>query len=504
MTYGRRRQRGVLAGGLALVVVLLTAGLVPGIGVGAPPASAMPNVIAAARNQFLPAEVVIAEGTGLTFANTDAVPHDVTSDEPGLFHSSTIVTGTSRVVGVEDLAPNTYTFYCTVHTEMWGLLTVVDTPSPVDHPPAQSLPPVANALGASVPTPTSIAFTPAGDALLATSWALGSVFRLPVLAGGLLGPATEYATGFDNPLGVTVAPDGTLFVADSYPSTRPGRDRDGRVWALPPGGGAAGTVGSVVASELPNGRHDTNNLTVAGGRLYITNGNSTDDGVAGGVAEEPPWSGALLSVPLSARGLTPSNAPPGTLVIEATGMRNLYDVALRPGTREAWITMNGPDALAPFGEDLLLRATVSDPADPTWAAADFGFPGCVYRAGPSGEPQVGQNPAVATTHQCSPSHRPPEQLLGLHVSADGLAFGPGPDGGFWGGDLFVAEFGSFNGVEGHRIVRVPVDASGRSAHPVDFFVGAAPLDLAFGPAGTGLYVADFATGQITLLRSPTP
>lgn len=49
---------------------------------------------------------------------------------------------------------------------------------------------------------------------------------------------------------------------------------------------------------------------------------------------------------------------------------------------------------------------------------------------------------------------------------------------------------------------MPVDAAGVSGRPVDFFVGASPLDLAFGPPGTGLYVADFAAGQITLLRAP--
>lgn len=492
---------------LAAALVLLALPVV-----SAPAANANPNVVVAARNQFVPAEVIVPEGTALTFANTDAVPHDVTAMETDgggapLFRSQTILTGTTPVTGVQDLEPSTYTFFCTVHPDMWGLLTVLDTPGAVEDVvedvPLQSLPPVVNALGVAVPTPTSLAFTPAGDALFVTSWALGSVFRLPVLPGGLLGPAAEHATGFESPLGVTVGPDGTLFVADSYASTRAGRARDGRVWALPASGGDAGAVGSVVVSELPNGRHNTNNLAVRGDRLYITNGNSTDDGVSGGEAEEPPWSGALLSVPLSARGLTPSSpGSPGTLVVEATGMRNLYDVAFRPGTREAWIPTNGPDALDPFGEDLLLRATVSDPADSSWVAGDFGFPGCVYRDGGGGAPVVGQNPAVASTHPCPSTHRPPEQLLGLHVSADGAAFGPGPESGFWGGDLFVAEFGSFNGATGHKVVRVPVDAAGVSGRPVDFFAGAAPLDLAFGPAG--LYVADFASGQITLLRAPTP
>ncbi len=41
--------------------------------------------------------------------------------------------------------------------------------------------------------------------------------------------------------------------------------------------------------------------------------------------------------------------------------------------------------------------------------------------------------------------------------------------------------------------------NGRAQPPVDVVVGPAPLDLAFGP--DGLYVADFDSGAITLLRA---
>jgi hypothetical protein len=70
------------------------------------------------------------------------------------------------------------------------------------------------------------------------------------------------------------------------------------------------------------------------------------------------------------------------------------------------------------------------------------------------------------------------------------------------GDLYITEFGNFFGdrPRGHEIVRVPIDAEGRSSAPRTFVVGVAPLDLDFGPPGTGMYVADFATGQITLIR----
>lgn len=87
-------------------------------------AEAQPNVLVAVASTYAPGEVVIAEGTGLTFVNLDADFHDVTADL-GEFSSATIGRGTTKVNGVEGLEPNTYSYYCTVHEGMWGLLTVV-------------------------------------------------------------------------------------------------------------------------------------------------------------------------------------------------------------------------------------------------------------------------------------------------------------------------------------------------------------------------------------------
>lgn len=108
--------------------MVLTAALV-GAGTAAP-AEAAPNVVAAAGSVFVPGETVIVQGTGLTFVNLDTISHDVTANEGG-FSSQTIGRGTTKVTGVEDLTPNTYSYYCTVHDGMWGLLTVL---GPVDGP----------------------------------------------------------------------------------------------------------------------------------------------------------------------------------------------------------------------------------------------------------------------------------------------------------------------------------------------------------------------------------
>ena len=490
-------RRGILSAAVLCVLV------------GAGPAHA-DSVVHSSGIQFLPPVVPLDQGGSLTYTIADVAPHNLVADDRGptgqpLFSSGAPTgNGAYPVAGVEDLAPGTYTFHCDLHGNMTGELQVLEQSAPPIPDPPDPPGGVTTPTGV-VPTPTSL--TAFDGAMYVASWQGGTVQRLPIMDGGLLGQPSTYADGFSSPLGVAFAPDGTLFVADSHPSSTPGRSTDGRVWAVAPGGGSK----DIVVDGLPNGRHNTNGMEVRNGRLYIANGNSTDDGVAGGDPETP-LSGTLLSVPVGARGLTASSPE---LVLEARGMRNLYDVAFRPGTSEAWLPMNGPDALDPWGEDLLLKADVDATRTVTTTTtkrkkrttsvvedvvADFGFPGCVYAAPPN-EPAVKQNPAVADTHPCNPAAiTAPEQLLGLHVSADGLAFGPQDD--FWSGDLFIAEFGSFFGTTptGHQIVRVPIDDAGQAGPPEAFLPGGTPLDVTFGPPGTGLYIADFGSGQILLVK----
>lgn len=448
-------------------------------GVLVAPAGAGPHTVTSTANTFAPAEVTVARGESLDYVNADVAPHNITSSGTTptgklLFGSDTITSGQRTTVrGVEQLAPGTYPYFCTVHEQMRGSIVVTDAAQPV--PEAPRLVPAPT--GATVASPTSITFFE--GALYVTSYAGNDVTKLPVLTGGVLGAPERYATGFDQPLGLAFAPDGTMYVADSHAS---GTGRVGRVTAVPRGGGAVGTVGQVVVDGLPNGRHATNGLAVSNGRLYIANGNNTDDGT--GVPADQPLSGTLLSVPLTARRL-PAKASK-TLLVEARGLRNPYDVAFRPGTAEAWFATNGPDALDPYGEDLLHKVDVRA------ATADYGFPACVYKAGPA----VGQNPKVTT--KCSAKVRRPEIALGLHVSANGLAFGPAEAP--WHGDLFVAEYGNNPGEDnaGHKVVRIPMTGA-HAGTPVDVITLPSPLDVAFGPPGTGLYVADFASGQILML-----
>ena len=492
MGVGRRPRVRWLAAALVSTCAIL--GL-------APISNAQDQVILAAAATFIPPVIATDAGQGLDFQNSDVLPHDVVSDavddQGNPAFRSPVIPGGARadVAGVEKLAAGAYPFFCSLHPWMRGVLQVT---LPGGIPPPVTPVPDAGAVGVAgvVPTPTSVEVFDGN--VYATSYVTGNVFELPILPEGVLGPATPYATGFTNPLGVTFAPDGTMFVADSHPSARADRTTAGRVTAIPPGGGDMAAVGQVVVDELPNGRHNTNGMSVQNGRLYIANGNSTDDGIEGGETEEP-LSGSLLSVPVGARGLVvgPPTAPrPAGLEVEATGMRNVYDVAFRPGTTEAWLPTNGPDTQDPWGEDLLHRVDVAG------GSLDMGFPECLYKPGPGGptEPVFNQNANPAVTAKCTAaSHHPPEVTLGLHVSANGLAFGPQPE---WGGDLYITQFGNFFGssIVGHKIVRVPMGPNGVAGAPVDVILGVTPLDLTFGPPGTGMYVADFGAGQILLVK----
>jgi plastocyanin/glucose/arabinose dehydrogenase len=467
---------------------------------------------------YTPTPTALAAGDHLEFTNLDAAPHDVVSRDSGpdgnpLFRSKVVGQGiTTPVEGTEDLERGAYAFFCSVHPSMTGAVTVGAGAPEVPTVPGAPEGGGSTTLVGAVPTATSL--TVRDGSLYVAGWAQNAIYQLPLLAGGVPGPALPYVTGVSAPLGIAFGPDGTLFVADSHPAATPGRGTAGRVWAIPPGGGDAGTVGKIVVDELPNGRHNTNGMAVRDGRLYITNGNSTDDGVAGGDPETP-LSGTLLSVPLDARGIVIGRPGDEVVRVEAQGMRNVYDVAFRPGTSEAWMPTNGLDAQDPWGEDTLVRTDVAATTTTTTTSGrkkktttatvthdappdDFGFPGCVYAAGQATPYRQNSNPAV--TDVCDGTHKAPEQLLGLHVSADGLAFGP--EGGFWDGDLIVALFGNFSGsrVVGHELVRVPIGAGGASRAPEDLLPGGLPLDVAFN--GDDLYVADFAHG--VLLVKPPP
>lgn len=95
------------------------------------PASAAPGAVGAVVETFVPASVSVGAGETLTLVNLERSPHDVTSLDVGtdglpLFQSAIVYEpGQTAVVrGVESLEPGLYEFYCSVHEQMRGTVTV--------------------------------------------------------------------------------------------------------------------------------------------------------------------------------------------------------------------------------------------------------------------------------------------------------------------------------------------------------------------------------------------
>lgn len=344
--------------------------------------------------------------------------------------------------------------------------------------------------------------------LYVTDWLNNQVVVFDDL-GGVGTRAVVFAEGFRSPLGVVAGPDGAVYVADAE-GTRQGPFGlrvYGRVWRVrdTDGDGVADDQ-KVVIKDLPNGRHNTNGMAFGpDGMLYVTNGNSTDDGVEGGDPEIVPWSGSLIRV--NPRGTDVSLADlPVRKALVATGWRNVYDVAFSPVDKSlAFIPMNGID-------DARKGSTGENPVDPDLEDSDdllyatdvsdrkiddFGYPSCMYNVARQGDltPYDNPNPDVIERFGRCPKNVPrPLSSFGLHPSSNGLAFQVTDS---WGedftDDLFVAEWGSlFGQPAGHDVVRVELDKTGtKVVGQSDFFEADFPIDLTFDGAGV-MYVADFS------------
>lgn len=355
-----------------------------------------------------------------------------------------------------------------------------------------------------------------------TDYLGGRVVAYEVVGGSIGGNPQVVASGFRSPLGVAVAADGTMFVADSE-AERPGpfgTRAYGRVWRVrDTDRDGAGDQAAVVVKDLPNGRHNTNGIALGpDGLLYVANGNATDDGIEGGAPEALPWSGGVIRVDPQATDLSAGDLDAASALV-ATGMRNVYDLAFSPvAPTRLFLPTNGVDdaragdpaeGTPEDSDDLLYAASIERDADGLDPAEDFGFPSCVYSEDRFGdlEPRQNPHPDVARVFGECPTAtvNRPLTSFGLHVSANGLAFQTSET---WGtdyrNDLFVAEFGNFFGAPaGRKVVRVELDETGqRVVRQSEFLSGAAPLDVAFLPDGAML-VADFS-GTIFLVRRAAP
>lgn len=363
--------------------------------------------------------------------------------------------------------------------------------------------------------PTSLAFGKdtregeRGRRLYVTDNIGGTVLVIDDLAGVGAEPQV-FAEGFRGPLGVVAAKDGSIYVSDAESARNGpfGFRPYGRVWrVVDKDGDGIGDKKYVVLKNLPNGRHNTNGMAFGpDGMLYVTNGNSTDDGIEGGEREVVPWSGSLIRIDPKLRRASLTDLPRRKTLV-ATGWRNVYDVAFSPVDPSlAFVPHNGID-------DARKGSTAENPVDPNLEDSDdllyvtdindrrrdrFGFPSCLHNIAEKGslKPYNNPNPDVIDKFGRCPVRRTPRPVssFGLHTSSDGLEF---QRTGAWGpeyrNDLFVAEWGNlFGPPAGHDIVRVQLDKSGRKVTSQSVFLELdLPLDVTFDRNGA-MYVADFS------------
>lgn len=107
----------------------------------AAPAAADQQVKAGAGKRYTTPNVTIAQGEKLTFKNEDTLVHDVMSGQDlsgkPLFQSPLVDPGGEAVVeGAQYLTTGSYPFYCSLHPDMTGTLTVSGEGTPVPRPGA--------------------------------------------------------------------------------------------------------------------------------------------------------------------------------------------------------------------------------------------------------------------------------------------------------------------------------------------------------------------------------
>lgn len=299
-------------------------------------------------------------------------------------------------------------------------------------------------------------------------------------------------TGLDEPNGLAVAPDGTLYAGLL-----------GRIVKVTPHGKDA-TLDNVVVGLPSTGRHPLSALTVAAdGSLYVNVGSETDHCERGHGAPDPaaacperagkPERAAIIHV--TPQPGHPVAWPDATTM--ASGLRNSMGLATMPGGALVAV-VNARDAINradPALSDALLPHDTLVVIKPE---ADYGWPYCFdeNRASPE-----------YAGYDCSAMTRP-TLLLPAHAAPLGLLYYEGSALGLNG--RLVIPYHGYR-AEGHRIVSLAVDADGQpTGAPVPLVWGwdntpgrnpqGAPVALAELPDGSVLVTEDHNGTLLRLAR----
>ena len=352
--------------------------------------------------------------------------------------------------------------------------------------------------------------------------------------------ASVFASGLNGPRVVRVAPNGDIFVTESYGGQvrvfhgyAPGSEAQGEVFVsglerpyglafYPPGpdpqwlyvstpsqvlryaykrGQLQATgEGERIVKDLPaDGGHWTRDIAFSpdGGTLYVAVGSKTN------VAEGHPRlsteeTAALEKANGRGAGSGPEHFRADVLAFDpvgsrkrvyATGLRNCSGLAIRPGTADLWCVVNERDML---GDDV-----PPDYATRVKPGAFYGWPW--YYIGAHEDPRhAGERPDLADEATT------PDVLIQPHSAPLGLAFYEGaqfPQS--YRGDAFVALHGSWNRSKrtGYKVVRLRFKDGAPTGEYEDFLTGfvvpdndqqvwGRPVDVATAPDGSLLVTED--------------
>jgi glucose/arabinose dehydrogenase len=312
-------------------------------------------------------------------------------------------------------------------------------------------------------------------------WHKGRGRILRLANGGRL-PPEVVLKGLDEPNGLALGPNGTLYV--------------GLLGKLiqfdPKAADPAASIREIVTNLPDTGRHPLDALAVApDGSLFVNVGSASDHCEQG--KDMPPDSKAVCpeTTGTSPRGVV-LHVMPGSTPVDAStvtpfarGLRNSMAMTVLP-VGDLIVGVNSRDYIDQADPALSDADLPHDTFDRVEQGADYGWPYCYDKNVPGPE---------YPHYDCAVKHAP-TLLLPPHAAPLGMAL--------YGGAMFPELKGqaviAFHGYrdQGHRLVALPIDAHGQPTGPLTDLIS--DWDVAKGqhPQGAPVGVSVMADGSILI------